>query len=1265
MDDEQNAASQLGGLALGNVLRDLGIDTQHPSDLHRLGIASANTVLKSEEIYDHRFFDDDEEDNDQYGDARNAHDRASTRPLGTSNRANGGAKDWEREVDDEMRRELAQERDSEERAALDRYYRQGMAQLEKPTTRLRGEDDDFDDDDDGDGDVQRGQDHQGDDDDADDVPLSRQQQQQPGRGPTFDTGSVKIKSEIDDDSATSLFSLPTPTNSTPAAGIVLPTGAKSPQPRTPPPQQPPTRAPLIDIDEVRRLFPDFDPDRVLNFTDLFATRPAKKRKLAAKPAQFHLQPDDELPVPQSTRELLLLRTTRSTPQEPPLVSQLTNDLVNAARAPGDEADSDEGGIEIISTAGVASAAKSAAARRSRPKLAMVELDDWEERIAWGNAERVPEDQQQQLLPSADGDEALSYDSASVEALEDGPLMPSIDKPFSHELAGGGWLRGIIWDGSCSFEAFDQLVLDMNDPQMMLEEDTGPKAKHTSLFRADAPSQTAVEQRGAAAGSRPTAEMDPFNLSNDRFYEQAREHRQRVRQTLGKLVVQHAWPATKLQLPWYKTKLTKAEARSFHRPAMQFPTNMPLTFSKTRSSKKKKDGSGNAKKAKDPNEVLRTTRDLTLKDTGPYVLYEYSEEYPPLLSNLGMGSLLVNYYRKKSPQDEHIPKLDIGEPYVLDVADESPFMKFGNIEAGKVQPTLYNNLVRAPLFRHKPAHTDFLLIRSTTKNEIRYYLREIKNLFVVGQTYPIQPIPGPHARLVTNNIKYRLQMIAYKLIQKSYRQRIKIHRLMRYFPDQNELQMRQRLKEFMEYNRKAGDVNQGFWKLKPHIVVPDEQELFKLLPPEHIALAESMQVGQRHLLDAGYTKSAEGADEDGDESKMDIEQLLAPWITSKNFINATQGKAMLKLHGPGDPTGRGEAFSFIRVSMKEIFLRAGEDADERMAQAEAEAKSKSGHKYSVAEQQAVYRSEVDRIWNAQCRSLSNPVPPELTPEDEKGPFLGGGARGHGRAQSRADSIRRDRSPSRVSTPGPGGEGQDGGEGSRVLCIRRLVNGKWQKEIVRDAAVINAYVTQRKKIEDEMIATEDLVPTGDDAIDASRMKRLQEELAQRKKNQERRIQRKNAKAAAEGLAIPGGYKKLLNKTDTKRRCGRCGEVGHMSTNTSCPMYPKDGSGGKNGAGGGSASGPGTPAGGGGRPGLPHLGTGSGFFGPGTPGGGGGGGGGGGSGAGAATAAAGGYGGMMAGGDASSPAASGSAQSPPSSSGGGGGLKLKLKKLSKPSS
>ncbi len=863
MEDEQNAALHLGGLALGNVLRDLGIDEQHQGDLERLGIASGSGRIKQEDIYNDRFADDDDD-------------------LGSSYRQNGSSsKDWETEVDDEMRREFADEHDSEERAALDRYYRQGMAQLEQPRARLRGEDDDFDDD----------------ESDEDDVPLS---QQQPGSSTTsasqanghatqangfarFGDGMIRVKEERDDDNDMAYLSGPMSTPSAApqvaSSGLVLPT-SRSPRqdsPQTPPSQQqpfmsgaPPSR-PYIDMEEVRQHFPDFEPGKILNFTELFATRPPKKRKLGSTQAKFHITPEDELPVPKSTREELV-RSSILRPHRASVLPSLTRDLDGSATGlKQEDADMDDLELAVITTPGVK-------AQKRNATLAPVELDDWEERIVWSTS--------------------LEKDAAAVTAMQtdntdrkddneqDSNLsfaLPSVDKPFNHDLFRGAWTRSIIWDSQAPFEPFDRLVLDMNDPQMMLEEDLGPKTKGNSLLRSDAPVVSEAARRDLA---RRQAELDPFNLSNDKFYEQAREHRQRVRQTLGKLVVQHAWPAIKLQLPWYKTKLTKAEARSFHRPAMQFPTNMPLHFSKTISSKKKKEGAG-ARKAKDPNEMLRTTRDLTLKDTGPYVLYEYSEEYPPLLSKIGMGSLLVNYYRKKDAKDEHVPKMDIGEPYLLDVADESPFMKFGNIERGQVQPTLYNNMIRAPLFRHKPAHTDFLLIRSTTKNEIRYYLREVRNLFVVGQTYPVQPIPGPHARLITNNIKYRLQMIAYKLIQKSQRQRIKIHRLMRYFPDQNELQMRQRLKEFMEYNRKAGDVNQGFWKLKTHIVVPEEADLIKMLPPENICLAESMQVGQRHLLDCGYTNTAEG--DDDDESKMDIEQLLAPWITSKNFINATQAK----------------------------------------------------------------------------------------------------------------------------------------------------------------------------------------------------------------------------------------------------------------------------------------------------------------------------------------------------------------------------------------
>lgn len=57
-----------------------------------------------------------------------------------------------------------------------------------------------------------------------------------------------------------------------------------------------------------------------------------------------------------------------------------------------------------------------------------------------------------------------------------------------------------------------------------------------------------------------------------------------------------------------------------------------------------------------------------------------------------------------------PQGDLGFPFVLEPQDESPFMKFGYVYPGQTVPALYNNLMRAPLFRHKPYPTDFLVVR---------------------------------------------------------------------------------------------------------------------------------------------------------------------------------------------------------------------------------------------------------------------------------------------------------------------------------------------------------------------------------------------------------------------------------------------------------------------------------------------------------------------------------------------------------------------------
>lgn len=51
----------------------------------------------------------------------------------------------------------------------------------------------------------------------------------------------------------------------------------------------------------------------------------------------------------------------------------------------------------------------------------------------------------------------------------------------------------------------------------------------------------------------------------------------------------------------------------------------------------------------------------------------------------------------------------------------------------------------------------------------------------------------------------------------------------------------------------------------------------------------------------------------------------------------------------------------------------------------------------------------------------------------------------------------------------------------------IDGAWQTEIVRDSAVISAYVRKRQQIEEELIAEDALAPTGDMDKDARAKKK----------------------------------------------------------------------------------------------------------------------------------------------------------------------------------
>ncbi|KAE9400552.1 TAF1 transcription initiation factor TFIID subunit TAF1 [Gymnopus androsaceus JB14] len=818
-------------------------------------------------------------------------------------------------------------------------------------------------------------------------------------------------------------------------------------------------------------FPAFEKDKVLDFSELFKGYTVRKSRLGKRQFAVETTYIRKKEVPRGFLDSVAGDAKR----------QVENKRVE----------------EVISSGSVETDLRRALEERESTNVQvsvplhdrsfdLVLLSNWEEQIIY-----EPNPFSSTALPSADN---------------------SLTTPVNKVLESGAWTQSIIWTPGAPFRDFTQLEFNHED-DIVPEERSNEHLRPRKRFKTDA------------------VPRDKFNLSNDQYYEVAKDGgRHRVRQTFGQLSVEHAYPAQKLQLPFFKTRLSKQEARSFHRPALQFPTNIELRFTKVRTAKKKKDKAGRKiGKGGNVGEGLHGTGDLSLRDTSNFVLWEYSEEHPPIIPNFGMGSVLVNYYRKKDEKDDHIPKFDLGVPFVLEPQDESPFMKFGYVYPGQTMPALYNNLVRAPLFRHKPKPTDFLVVRSTVKGETKYFLREIKNLFVLGQTYPVTEI------------------IAYKLLRKSAGERLKISRLMKYFPDQNELQMRQRLKEFMEYHRRGP--HQGFWRLKPNWPVPSDPDMLKMVTPEQVVLTESMQVGQRHLQDSGYSQTADNAD--GDESNLSVEQQLAPWITTKNFLYATQAKAMLRLHGEGDPTGRGEAFSFIRISMKEIFVKAGEDYEQKMA--EAENRPKSAHRYNVAEQQQIYKSEIERIWKAQFDSLSRRDAPQLTAEDVQRDALK-----TQQLEAQRQQANRDLTPLEPYSRGPSMDraSVDPEANRRVLRIKRFVDGQWQTEIVRDSAVIRAYIRNRQAIEEENTMTDSLAPTGDADKDKRAKKRIEEELARMKKNQERRLHRKNAKIVKEG-----GTPLQLNrpiKSETTRRCGHCGQMGHMKTNRKCPRWEEFNSG-----------------------------------------------------------------------------------------------------------
>eukprot|EP01034_Spumella_vulgaris_P022021 gene22021-28115_t len=200
----------------------------------------------------------------------------------------------------------------------------------------------------------------------------------------------------------------------------------------------------------------------------------------------------------------------------------------------------------------------------------------------------------------------------------------------------------------------------------------------------------------------------------------------------------------------------------------------------------------------------------------FVLLEYVEEFPPVMLNYGMASTIFNYYRAPKSNDEeeerrmkakqetdkkydsvlgasnrcrlprhvllllqlrnsgqkpqydydvNIPRLTLGETKVLAAEDESPFL--GAIDEGETQQAFVNNLFKAPIFKHRPHATDFLLIRTKLSQKVMSYsIRTIPYIYLCGQQEPLMMVPRPTNKVTAIQEKFYM-LAASRYLQANF------------------------------------------------------------------------------------------------------------------------------------------------------------------------------------------------------------------------------------------------------------------------------------------------------------------------------------------------------------------------------------------------------------------------------------------------------------------------------------------------------------------
>lgn len=477
-----------------------------------------------------------------------------------------------------------------------------------------------------------------------------------------------------------------------------------------------------------------------------------------------------------------------------------------------------------------------------------------------------------------GEGETKTEGVDGEKIEVKPQL-SILKIRNEELEKDEWLEQIIWDDQVGPERQPntKLILDMNDRNMIFVEET-PEMK--------------IKEKEKDSLE---LELSVYNISNDKEYENVTKMSQQ--QKKGRNIVKHSMIALLLHPRLYKTFISNEELRRLHRPIYIFETGykIPITYKPPKKEKPFRRKQKNIEKIEDLSAHNHRV-----------ILLEYVEENPPLLNNVGMGTKVVNYFKKTEIEEQK--KIEDGISIFVENDDALPLI--GTLEDGKTFMSIENSMYSAQIFKQDVTETDFLLTtRLGSNKQLKLMIREIPAIYTVGHTQPHIECPSPNSKLDIQFTKNRLMLYIYSEFLRprfeGEEMRIKIDDIKNTFPGMSETSIRKRLKECAEFQRGGGD--SGWWIIKKDFPIPPHDKLLELVTPEMVCMNESMEAGKLRLEENGVSNDASMAgfgfttklENSFDKFRDTIqfikhEKMNTPWNKTANFINAIEGKEGTRL-----------------------------------------------------------------------------------------------------------------------------------------------------------------------------------------------------------------------------------------------------------------------------------------------------------------------------------------------------------------------------------